>query len=128
MADLRDYAVTQLSSTSGVDMQTGAKVALYTVPLGKACIVTHVIVRNPTAGLDGSATDYDFGDGVNADTWLQAVDLQTMTLTSNYYIIESNNIKYVVFDAGDAFGVKAIDGSDDPATATIEVFGYLYDV
>ncbi len=129
MADLRDITIGRLSTTAGVDMKTNdANTVLYTVPTGKACILSHVIVRNPTATLVGGDL-YDFGDvSSDCDSWLQNVALASMTLTSHYFIIESNNTAYVTLDAGDEFGIRPEDGSDGVATATIEVFGYLYDV
>lgn len=67
--------------------------------------------------------DNDFGDGVDATTWLQNVNLSTVIATK-YMVIESN-VLYTVFDAGDTFGVKKIAGTAE--TATIDVFGYLFD-
>ncbi|MCK4294088.1 MAG: hypothetical protein KAY65_12895 [Planctomycetes bacterium] len=85
-------------------------------------IVTHVIVRNPTASLAGG-TDFDFGDGANADTWKNTVDLSAMTATTDYYVVEGNNAQYTEFDAGDVFGVKPVTGATADAEATIDVYG-----
>lgn len=123
--ELRERAITLLASVSGVDMKTVAKEILFTGPAGKSFIVTHVIVRNPTASLAGG-TEYDLGDGANCDTWKQNVDLSSMTNTAHYFVIEGNNAAYVIFDAGDVFGIKPITGSTLAADATIDVFGYLF--
>jgi len=102
-------------------MSTGTKEDLFTVPAGKKCIVTHVIVHSASGAL---GADNDFGDGAAADTWLQNVNLSTVG-ANEYYVIESNNIAYTIFDAGDVFGVLPIAGTAE--TATIVLFGYLFD-
>lgn len=121
MADLKENAISLLSKSLLVDMATGTKEDLYTVPVGKKCIVTHVIVHTSTGAL---GTDNDFGDGAAADTWVQTVNLSTVIATK-YWIIETNNALWTVFDAGDVFGVLPITGAAQ--TATIDVFGYLFD-
>jgi len=96
------------------------------VPPGKKAVVSHCVVRNPTASLAGG-TDFDFGDGANADTWKNAVNLSTMTAATDYMVVSGDNAKYAVFDAGDEFGVKPVTGATADAEATIDVFGYEYD-
>jgi len=133
MANLKDNAITLLASAT-VDLQNGdGKTTVYTVPAGKAAIVTHVVIRNPTASLDSGGTgDFDFGDGANADTWLNAVDLDTLTAATDYIVLPVVGVhtmtKFTVFDAGDEFGVKPVTGATLDAQATMDVFGYEYDV
>ena len=116
-----------LLASATADLQNGdGKTTLFTVPTGKKAIITHCIVRGPDASLAGG-TDFDFGDGANADTWKNTVDLSSMTSTTDYMVVEGNNAKYTIFDAADAFGVKPVTGATADATATIDVFGYLYD-
>jgi len=125
MGELNEKCIKMLASVSGVDMKTVAKENLFTVPPGKSCIITHVVVRNPTASLAGG-TEYDLGDGAACDSWKQNVDLSSMTNTAHYFVIEGNNVAYVIFDDGDVFGIKPITGSTLAADATLEVFGYLF--
>ena len=125
MADIREHAISLLASVSGVDMQTVAKEPLYTIPVGKKCIITHVIIRDPTDSLLGG-TEYDLGDGDNCDTWVQNTNLAAMTSTAHYFVVHAAAV-YIIFDAGDVFGIKPIVGSTAAADATIDVFGYLYD-
>ena len=124
-----EKTICMLASTT-VNLQAGdGKTVAYTVPPGKAAVVTHVIIRNPTASL-ADGTDFDIGDGANADTWRQTVSLTTMTATTDYMVIPSitaTPVKYTVFDAGDEFGIKAITGATLDADATMEVFGYEFD-
>lgn len=123
--DLREKSICLLASVSGVDMKTVAKEVLYTIPVGKKCIITHVIIRDPTDSLLGG-TEYDLGDGANCDTWVQDTNLAGMTSTAHYYVVHAAAV-YVIFDAGDVFGIKPITGSTAAADATLDVFGYLYD-
>ena len=48
MANLTENAITRLSTTTGVDMQTAAATTLYTVPTGKTAYITHVVIRDPS--------------------------------------------------------------------------------
>jgi hypothetical protein len=122
---------TKLSSekllASGVAlMQNGdAKTTIYTVPTGFSAIVTKVIVRNPSGSLAGGS-DFDLGDGANADTWKTTVDLSTMTATTDCIVVTNDNVKYTVFNAGDAFGIKPATGATADVTATVMVYGIEY--
>ena len=119
MASLKENAITKLSTTTGVDMKTAAATTLYTVPAGKTAIITHVVVRNTSASLDGG-TDYDF------TTWRQTVDLSSMTTAStDYMVITGDEVKFTVQVAGTAFQITVSTGSTAACTATIDVFGYL---
>jgi len=123
--DARENVITKVSTTVSVDMKTAAKTVLYTVPTGKIFIPLFVIIRNTSASLAGGS-DYDFGTGANADTWVQAVDLSAMTtLGTDTKMIDSDGTKYAYCDEETEFGIKVITGSTAACTATIDVFGYL---
>jgi len=126
MANLKDNAISVLA-TGAAGMQTAdGKTTLYTVPAGKKAVVTHVMVRQPTASLAGG-TSFSFGDGANADTWKTAVSLASMTGTDDYFFVTKNDaVVSAVFDAGDAFGVKPVTGATADANATIDVLGYEF--
>lgn len=124
MADLKAYSISLLASAT-VDLQNGdSKTTVYTVPTGKSAIVTHVIIANPTASLAGG-TDFDLGDGADANTWKNTVDLSSMTATTDCIVI-SYDSKFTVFNAGDAFGVKPATGATADAQATMYVFGFEF--
>jgi len=126
MANLKEKGISLLNSQASVDMKTAGKTTLYTVPAGKTAIITHVVVRTPSATLIGGS-DYDFGTGANCDTWKQTVSLVSLTTaTTDYIVIDQENTKYTVAAASGTFGVKVITGATDAATATIDVFGYIY--
>lgn len=115
--------VDQCLASGTVNMQAGdAKTTVYTVPAGLSAIITKVIIRNPSASL-AAGTDFDIGDGANADTWKQNNDLSAMTATTDCIVITDDNTKYTVFDAADQFGIKPGTGATADATATMMVFG-----
>ncbi len=125
-APLIENAISRLSTTTGVDMQTVQKNTLYTVPTGKTAYVVFVVIREPSATLAGG-TDYDIGTGAAADTWRQTVDLSSMTTASTDYMVISGAdvTKYTDNAAAAVFGIKPITGSTGAATAVIDVFGFL---
>ena len=125
-APLIENAISRLSTTTGVDMQTVQKNTLYTVPTGKTAYITSVVIRETSASLAGG-TDYDLGTGANADTWRQTNDLSSMTTPGTDYmeIRGAANTKYTDNAAAAVFGIKPITGSTGAATAVIDVFGFL---
>lgn len=125
MANLKDNALTLLASGTVHLQAADPKSIVYTVPAGKSAIVTHVIIRNPTASLAGG-TGFDIGDGANADTWKQTIDLSTLTATTDHIVIQADTAKKTVFDAGDEFGIKPATGATLDADATMDVFGYEF--
>lgn len=124
--DVREVSIGLLVSVAGVDMDTVAKQPLFTVPVGKRCVVTHVVVRDRSGAL---GADYDFGHEAQATGWIQAVDLSS--IGANEYLVVQDEPDggayghYAVITAGVIFGVKPIAGTAQ--TATIDIFGYLYD-
>lgn len=133
MSDMKRSGISILSTTTGVDMQTGAKQVLYTPPAGERGIPTHLLIIDPSATL-GGCDDVDFGTGTNADTGLNhETSIGDMTATTDYMLLPLESNEYTIVD-GDAaalvdrqFGIKVIDGSDGVATATIMVLGIVVD-
>jgi len=125
--DLREKSICLLASVAAVDMQTEAnKEVLFTVPAGKAAIITHVVVRNPTLTL-ATCDDCDLGIGALCDTWKQSNNFSTLVAATDFMVITSDNTMYAVLNAAEVFGIYVVSGSAAAATATIDVFGYLYD-
>ena len=119
MAELSEYALTKVSTTTGVDMKTAAATTLYTVPAGKTFIPAMVVIRSNSASLAGG-TDYDFS------TWRQTVDLSGMTTTTDFRVLyATDNTSYTAIAAGGTFQITVVTGSTAACTATIDVFGYL---
>lgn len=123
MASLSRYAITCIATVT-VDMKTAGKTNLYTVPAGKVFYPAMVVVRDPSGSLAGG-TEYDFGTGVDANTWVQNVDLSSIIATTDFMIISGNNVEYSECAAISEFGIKVITGATGAATAVLDVFGYL---
>ena len=125
MSDAKEKTLALLSSTSSVDMKTGGATTLYTVPVGKTCRISHVVVRDPSASMAGGS-DYDFTQ------WKQTVTLVTLTTAGTDYIVITGdhlttgiNVKYQELAASATFQITVNTGTDAACTATIDVFGYL---
>lgn len=133
MSDMDRGCISRLSTTTGVNMATGAKQVLYTAKAGERFIPVELIVFDPSATMSG-CDDVDFGKGANADTWLNnETGLGDMTAATDFMVLRADSDEYPIID-GDAaalvdrqFGIKVIDGSDGAATASIMVFGILLD-
>ena len=124
---LNEIVGTCLLDSATVDLQNGdSKTTVYTVPTGKKAIVTMVVIANPTASLAGG-TDFDIGDGANADTWKTTINLTTLTATTDCIVISPPTAKFTVFDAADAFGIVPVTGATADAQATMYVFGFEFD-
>ena len=127
-ADLKESATGLLSTTTGVAMGTNnTKAMLFTVPVGKTCIVTRVVIHT-LGGAVACGTDNDFGAGASAAGWKDTVNLSTVDATNDYYIVTADDTRIeAVFAAGDEFGIQTDVSSDASAvSAVIDVFGYLY--
>lgn len=126
MADALKYTLCLLDS--GVaGMQNGdPKTTIYTVPPGRKAVPIFFVVRNPTASLAGG-TDFDSGDGANADTFVTGIDLSSMTAATDSYAVSGLGAKYTILDAGDEWGIKPVTGATADANATIDLFGYEFD-
>jgi hypothetical protein len=112
-----------LLGVATVDLQNGdAESIAYTVPSGKKAIITTIIICKPTASLAGG-TDFDVGDGANADTWKQTINLSSLTTLTDGIVINDDGIKKTIYDAGDEFGIKPSTGATADAQATMMVFG-----
>ncbi len=117
-----------LNTTTAVAMGTNnTKADLFTVPTGKTCIVTRVVIRG-LSGAVACGTDNDFGAGATAAGWKDTVNLSTVDATDDFYCVTVDNVRVeAVFAAGDVFGIQTDISSDaSTVTAVIDVFGYLY--
>lgn len=130
MADLKAKSVALLGSATA-SMQAGkAKTTVYTVPAGFTCCISHFVVRSPSATLDATGTgSFNFGSGASCSTFRQAVNLDTMTVTTDYMVIRGADVtKYTHEIAGNTIGVlpHATNGAAADNTAIIDLFGYIF--
>ena len=127
---LNEQAITRLATVTGVDMKTAGATTLFPVPAGKTAVITHVVIRNPSASLSGG-TDYNFG-GNSADfnDFRDAVDLSGITAGATVYTTVTQHaggyvVSSVLQSALDNFSINVVTGSSAACTATIDVFGFL---
>jgi len=117
------YGLSLLSSTASVSLNTANKTTLYTVPAGKTCIITHVIVRNASTSI--TTAEYGFGFNANADDVITSATHTELTGATLFVslIPKAGAIRGA---AADVFGVKCTVNQGAAATVTISVFGYLF--
>ena len=125
-----------LGTTSSINMnQNTTLIELYTVPANKRAIVTMVVLRDPSATLAG-CNDVDFGVGTTAavESFLNnETGIGDMTATTDYMVLTAASDEYTIIDGDDStaakrtFSMYLVTGSTGSATATVDVFGYLFD-
>lgn len=115
---------TLLSTTDAVDLNTATETNLYTVPVGKSCLVTRVIIRNASTSLTLASVGFGFNAGTDNDVIASAVHTE---LTGNtLYTIVIPKVGAKVGVAEGVFSVKPTILQGGAATVTIDTFGVLF--
>jgi hypothetical protein len=132
MGYLRENAITLLESTSGVDLNgvAGTETTLFTVPVGKTAIVTHIIIRNMSA--DALASVVTFGKtGGACDEFRGDQTLAALSAAGKYTVIYlDQNVNDTPeaadeFDAGESVGIEITVAAGAACTCVCDVFGFL---
>ena len=131
-ADLKEKSLGLLSSTASCDLDAanGTEKLLYTVPAGKTAIVTHVVIR--TLSADASSAVVTFGVTGTADEWRGDQTLSALDGTTKYVVIDNDQGTNdtpeggILFTTGVGFYMEITTKHGTAATATIDVFGYLF--
>jgi hypothetical protein len=120
MPSLKEKAITLLGSLSGVDMKTAASTTIFTVPVGKVCRITNMVVRDNTASLAG-------GTSYSVTQWRQTFSLAAQTTANTGYInvYGADLAQYTEIAASTAVQLTVTTGATAAGTATIDIFGYL---
>ncbi len=125
MADLKEKAITLLSTTT-VALNTAAQTTLYTVPVGKRCVLAKAIL---VAGADASTSALTIG-AVGALT--DFLGTQTLTGINAQYdvaimqpIPNATTVLSKSYAAGTVIQVDVTTGSGG-ATNSLFLFGFLY--
>lgn len=113
-----------LSSVAAVNLNTATATTLFTVPAGKSCVITRVVLRNASTSLTTVSMAFGFTSPTFNDTIATATHTE---LTGNtLYTVLSPKV-------GSLIGVAAANFSElntilqgAAATCTIDVFGYLF--
>lgn len=120
MAALKEKTVATLLGSATVDMKTAASPTIFTVPVGKVCRITHVVVRDATASLAG-------GTSYSITNWRQTFSLAALVTSGTGYIVVygADLTQYTEIAAGTAVTLTVTTGSTLAANATVDIFGYL---
>lgn len=124
MAALRENSITRLSTTSSVDMNTATATTLFTVPTGKSCIVTHIVIRSASTSLTTASYSFGFNSASFNDVIANAT--HTELTGSTLYTVLSAKVGATRGAAADILKVLMNTLQGGAATTTIDVFGYLY--
>lgn len=137
MADLKESCVSLLSTTT-VAFNAAAQTTLYTVPMGKTCIITKVIV---VAGADAVDVEITIGVTASWDNWLGdngigggPIDLDELDAAGEYCIFEpiadADPVAAISvltrYTAGEVIKVD-VANTGGGATNTFHLFGLLAD-
>lgn len=124
MAALNTLTFTRLATVAGVDMNTAAVSTLYTVPTGKSCVITHVVVRNASASLTTASYSFGFNSASFNDVIANATHTE---LTGNtLYTVLPAKVGATLGGAGNAFKVLMNTLQGGAATTTMDIYGYLF--
>lgn len=119
MAALKEKGVALLGSSSGVNMQTGAAVTIYTTPVGKTTRISHAVIRDYTASLAGG-TSYTI-TGLRAAFSL----VNGTTANTGYMTVRCADLaESTEIAAATVVQFTPTTGSTAACTATIDIFGY----
>ena len=124
MADIREYVDSLLAQSDSIAVNGAAETVLFTVPAGKSCIITKVIMHSPSDAIGQASISFGFnaGAGVN-DVIVNAV--RTLTGATNYEIIPAKS-DAVRGATGGTFSMIINTPETAADTAKFDVFGYLY--
>lgn len=123
MADVREYTDSLLANSDEIALNGLAEFTLFTVPAGKSCIITKVIMHTPSAAIGEVDISFGFNAGTSNDVIADAPRI--LTGVTNYQVISVKD-DAVRGAAGDIFGMK-INGVETAADkAKFAVFGFLY--
>lgn len=125
MPDLREHADSLLASVADVDLNVETETTLFTVPAGKSCIITKVVMRLATgAGLPvGASISFGFNAGTSNDVIANAVFV--LDAATEYIIIPAADKAKVGVAAG-LFAINVNTAEGAVMTVTLDVCGYLF--
>jgi len=121
--DLRTKTETLLASVV-VDLEVPAVSNLFVVPAGKNCIITRVVMREPDGAV--ATAELTFGFDALALDVIGTPQIYALTATENYIVIPAND-DAVRGVGAEIFKIDVETDEGEARTATIDVFGYLYD-
>ena len=141
MADAKEKGIALLSRTLTVDLDAanGTETSLYTVPTGKTCIVTHVVMHTFSDIASDAPAVVTFGaTGGSCDEWrgdqtLTNIATGGVGTCTDYAVMyldqgtsDTPDACTTMFTAGTVFGIEITTKNGVAVTCTVDVFGYLF--
>lgn len=125
MADLKEKGCTLLSTTT-VSLATDTQTTLYTVPVGKRCILSHAIL---VAGADAATTDIAIGQNGATTDFLTTTNLGLINAAYDAAILQpipaANVLLSKSYAAATVIEINVTNQAGG-ATNTVYLYGTLY--
>jgi hypothetical protein len=125
MPELNKNAITLLASISGVNMNLGTAQILYVVPATvNGCIIAFIIIRNASVPL--TLASYSFGFDASGYYNVVSDSVHTEIAGTTSFVLLTAKAGAIRGGPGDILNILLNTLQGYAATATIDVFGYLY--
>lgn len=124
MGELKEKTIYKLATVTGIDMNAVAATALFTVPLGKHCIITHIVIYNATVSLD--TANFGFGFAAGEDDVIAAAVHAGLTGADLCEVIKSMAGAAIGQDDGEVLSIGVDIAQGVAAEMDVDVFGYLF--
>ena len=125
MADLKEKSCALLSTTT-VSLAANGQTTLYTVPVGKRCILSHAVL---VAGADCVGTDIAIGKQGSTTDFLTTTDLGLIDAQYDAAILQpipaTNVLLSKSYAAGSVIEINVTNQAGG-ATNTVYLYGTLY--
>lgn len=126
MASLREKAVSLLSTTT-VALNADADTTLYTVPIGKRCILSHAIL---VVGADASTSNISIGQNTAETDFVGATHLDDLDAANDACILTPlpvlDHVNCVKSYAAATIIEAKVTNQAGGATNTVYLFGTIY--
>lgn len=120
----------QLSKTSSINMKATGQTTLYTVPTGKSCVVTHVLIRVTSASNVTGVPVITVGITSGWNSIRTSTTLTNLDATGEYYLVQCSQPAAVTAAGGviklDVATGATTTGGGDTYVAEVRLFGFLF--
>jgi hypothetical protein len=109
------------SSTASVNVNSAAATTLYTVPVGRVCVVTSVILRGGVMGT--ASVSFGFNSATYNDVIADTTYASVSATTEYQEVFPKAGASLGA--AADVFKIKVNTPKGSAGTVTVDVLGYL---
>jgi len=121
----QDGSYALLASVSGIDLKTAAQTTLYTVPTGKTCLITEVVLFATAATAVTSAPIIRIGKTAGFNEWLGLTTLTGLD-TTNEFLSLSKSANLLIHQSFAAAEVIKIDVGTVATATTLTVKAFVF--